>query len=155
MTSAASVADDVPTRIAASASPKAAWAFTALGVLGAVWVTGYLRTVIQRPVLVCPDAVHVRSGIQWSVRIPFDAIAQLEVGRVKSPAKEASDALRAVKFGTPNALLTLREPQRATGMYGKQRDVSVVALTLDDRAGFERAVNERLSARARAVAPAG
>lgn len=121
--------------------PSLAWWLAVPSAFGVLWLLGLTRAAVLRPVLTRNGTIHVRSSVQWRVDIPRDAIAKLETGRgVKAPAKGAPGALRAMPIAQPNVLVTLTHPLTASGMYGRRREVSVLALALDDPAAFRRAV---------------
>ena len=129
-------------------SPRAAWTLTIVSLLGVVWLVGFLRAAILRPILLTPTHLLVRMGLQWRLDIPLDAIARVEVGRVAQGATRDPDVLRAVRFGQPNVTLVLGTPLVAHGTHGRSRAVSRVLLTLDDREAFARALRGRVSATA-------
>jgi hypothetical protein len=123
-------------------APRAALAVLVLSAFGAVWILGFARAVQLRPIVLTGDELRVRSGLQWRLDIPRSAIARIEFGRVKAPGKRTPGYLRAA-LGAPNALVTLREPLRASGAYGMVRDVTGVGLVLDDVKGFQAAIERR------------
>lgn len=104
-----------------------------------VWLIGFARSVQLRPILVSANAMHVHTGVQWSLEIPRAAIAAIEFGRVRAPRKRTPGYLRAA-LGEPNVLIALTEPLRAHGPYGVTRDVSLVGLVVDDLAGVRAAL---------------
>jgi hypothetical protein len=127
-----------------TASPRAAWTLTIVSVIGVVWLMGYLRATILRPVLLSETELFVRTGLQWKLDVPLTAIERVVIGRVPAPRKGEPGVLRAVPFGQPNVALSLATPMRAKGAYGTERVVTRVVLTIDDRRGFEHALRERL-----------
>jgi hypothetical protein len=129
-------------------SPRAAWTLTIVSLLGVVWLVGFLRATILRPVLLTPTHLLVRTGLQWRMDIPLVAITRVEIGRVTTGATRSDGTFRAVRFGQPNVTLTLDREIQAIGAYGTGRRVSRVLLTLDDRRAFERALRERVNAAA-------
>jgi len=124
-------------------APAIATIVLALSIFGAVWLLGFVRAVILRPIYVTADAVAIRSGVQWSVDIPRRAIERVDIGRVAAPPKRTVNYLRAVPMGRPNVLIALREPMPARGAYGTARTVNTVSLVLDDPGAFQRALAPR------------
>ena len=116
----------------------------ALDLFAVVWLLGLARSVQLRPVVVTPDKIHVRNGMQWRIDIPRPAIAGIEFGKMPAPDKRAPGYLR-VAPGNPNAMITLQAPIRARGPYGLTREVTRVGLTIDDLAGFRQAVGPPLA----------
>lgn len=118
-------------------SPRAAWTLAAFSVLGIVWLLGFIRAIVLRPVLVDADGVVVRAGVQWQLEIPRGMIERVDTGRtVKAPSKRAAGHLQGTPVAQPNVLITLREPLEARGLYGRRRMVRTVSLSLDDAAAF-------------------
>lgn len=123
-------------------SPRAAWTLTIVSVIGVLWLVGFLRAAILRPVLLSDTHLYVRTGLQWRLDVPLAEIAHVAIGRVP-PSPHEPGTLRAVRFGQPNVSLSLRQPVVARGAYGTERSVTRVLLTLDDRRAFEGALRER------------
>jgi hypothetical protein len=122
-------------------SPRLAWALAAVSALGIVWLLGFIRALVLRPVLVSPQRVVVRAGVQWQLEIPRAAIERIEAGRVlRAPSKRAPGHLQGTPVAQPNVMITLREPLEAHGLYGRRKLVRTVSLSLDDPAGFARLI---------------
>jgi hypothetical protein len=122
-------------------SARAAWVLTALSVFGVVWLVGFTRAIVQRPVLVHAGGVTVRSGAAWTLDVPAPAIARLDTGRVTVPPRGAEGHLRVGGSGRATALITLHEPLIAVGAYGRLRPVRTVSITIDEPAAFADAVH--------------
>lgn len=111
----------------------------ALGLFASIWLLGFARAVQMRPIILLPDRLLVRVGVQWQVDVPLADIARLETGRgVAYPRKRSPGHLRAGPQS--NALITLHHPIRAHGPYGLTRNVRTIALSLDDLRAFESAI---------------
>lgn len=117
-------------------SPRAAWIASVPSALGVLWLVGFTRAIVLRPVLVEPGRVVARGGVQWTVELPLPLVARADTGRVRAPHRRAPEHLQLAGLGTPTALLTLREPVTARGAYGRERVVRTIALTVDDPADF-------------------
>jgi hypothetical protein len=117
-------------------SAAAAWTLTGLSVYGAIWLVGAARAFGLRPVLVEGNEVIARSGMLWTVRVPLELIADVQGG-------SAEYELKMPPASEPNLVLRLARPVTAHGIYGMTRRVSSVALALDDREGFTRALAQR------------
>jgi len=124
-------------------SPRLAWALSALSAISVVWLIGFIRSIVLRPVLVTAAGVTVRSGVQWNLDVPFAAVERVETGRVKTPDGRAPGYLRIGGAGVAGAVLHLREPLTAAGMYGRTKRVDTISITIDDPAGFAEALRER------------
>ena len=125
-------------------SAAAAWVLTALSGYGTVWLIALARAFVLRPVLVDDGELVVRGGMMWTVRVPLRAIAAIEPGGAKCD-------LRVPPASQPNVTLRLSEGVTARGMYGMTRRVASIALAVDDRDGFVRAVSGRDRFRATTV----
>ena len=124
-------------------SPRLAWGLSLASAFGVVWMIGFTRAIVLRPVLVTGQGVLVRSGVQWAVDLPFAALERVDTGRVQAPAGRVPDHLRVGGSGRATAMLHLREPMVATGIYGRRKPVRTISITLDDPAGFAEAVRAR------------
>lgn len=111
-------------------SVTAAWVLTCLSVYGALWLAAVARSFVLRPVLVTTDEIVLRAGLLWTVRIPFSSITTERPG--------ASCDLRVPILADPNVVLRLAEPAIARGLYGITRNVTRVAIALDDPSAFIR-----------------
>ena len=116
-------------------SAAAAWILTALSSYGAVWLIAMARAFVLRPVLVQGEEVVVRGGMMWTARVPIRAISAIECGAAKC-------ALRIPPASQPNVALRLTESVAAHGMYGITRQVTSIALAVDDRDGLVLALGE-------------
>ncbi len=114
-------------------STAGAWVLTALSGYGTVWLIAQARAFVLRPVLVEVEELVVRCGMMWTVRVPLRAIAAVEQGGAKCD-------LRVPPASQPNVTLRLSEEVAARGMYGVKRRVRSIALAVDDRDAFVRAV---------------
>jgi len=115
-------------------SVAAAWLLTALSVYGALWLTAIARSFVLRPVLMEDQFLVVRTGILWSARIPRGTI--VVAGSGVAPGKKPLT----YPLCAPNVTLHLSQPVAAHGLYGMRREVCTVALQLDDRDAFLRAL---------------
>ncbi len=128
-------------------SATAAWALTGLSVYGLVWLLGHFQAVRLRPVLLAPDALHVRIGLLWSVRVPYGDVASLGPAGAGAPPRRAPGYLHAVTLGPARLLVELREPVRVDGLYGYvKRDVRRIGLAVDDRERFRAELASRVDA---------
>ena len=115
-------------------SLAAAWILTALSAYGCVWLVALARSFALRPILVTPKELLLRSGMMWTLSVPRSALAALE------PAGAPCE-LRLPVAGEPNLVLRFHQPLLARGMYGITRPVTTLALALDDREAFQRALH--------------
>ncbi|MGH3688884.1 MAG: hypothetical protein ACRDT7_01895 [Microbacterium sp.] len=66
-----------------------------LGIWGLTWMVGLLCAMLLRPHAVAPDGIHVRSGLEIDVFVPWEQIASIAISRrvdqPKQPRVTASD----------------------------------------------------------------
>lgn len=118
-------------------SPTAAWVLTALGLYGLVWLLGHFQAVRLRPVLLAPDALYVRIGLLWTVRVPYADVVSLEPAGAAGSARHAPGYLHAVTLGPARLRVELREPADVDGICGYvKRDVRRIGLAVDDADRF-------------------
>jgi hypothetical protein len=118
-------------------SVAAAWVLTALSVYGMVWLVAIARSFVLRPVLVQAGELVARGGMMWTVRVPLAAICAVDPGA-------SQHDLKLPPASEPNVVLRLAKPVTAQGMYGMTRRVSILALAIDDRNGFVRALQHEI-----------
>jgi len=116
-------------------SVTAAWVLTGLSVYGMVWLIAAARAFVMLPVLVHAGELVARGGMIWTVRVPLETIRAVESGAGQCDLKLPLAA-------EPNVVLRLAGPVTAHGMYGMTRRISSLALAVDDRNGFARALHD-------------
>lgn len=119
----------------------AAWILTLLTVYGGLWVVGHWRATLRRPVTVDDDALTLRLGLLWDLRIPYDAIAA--VRRVPATEDRVQGAFYLVPAGRPSHCLELTSPHSAQGPYGLQKNVQRIAFFVDEGSRFDDELQQR------------
>lgn len=127
-------------------SPAAAWVMTALSGYGIVWIVGDWQAVRHRPVRIEDDALLLRIGLRWTVRVPFSQIEAVYPARSKPPARKTPGYLEAILLGKPTYLVVCKEPVVAQGLYGIRKRVTTIGFALDDTPAFEAALQARYAA---------
>lgn len=127
--------------------PLVAWAALVLHLYGLLVLVAHVRAVHLRPVLLTASGLLVlRTGFLWQLQVPLKNISHVDVlPEAPAPAAGLLNIARPL-LTPPNLLLTLAEPQAATGPYGGSRTVRQVALHLDCPANFRAAVTGPASA---------
>jgi hypothetical protein len=110
-------------------SAQAAWAATALGIYGVVWLLGDLRALQLRGVTVSGALLRIRIGLRREADVPLSSIVAIEPGA-------APGAERLAVLGAPTLTLRLREPVEVRSLFGKARRASALALQIDDPAAL-------------------
>ena len=113
-----------------------AWAATGLSAYALLWLVGLARSFRLRPTLIAQDSVCFRYGLIFQLQAPRALIAC-------SRRAVADDTQFAVPRKTePNHYIEFVREVTAEGLFGFQRQLTRVALTLDDQLAFERALSE-------------
>jgi len=73
-------------------SPSVAWAATALGIYGVVWLLGDLRALQLRGVTVSGGVLRIRIGLRREADVPLSSIAAIEQGAAAGPSAWRSSA---------------------------------------------------------------
>jgi hypothetical protein len=138
MLAAVSVIEAVLVHLAVARwSATAAWILSAMSLYGMVWLLAMARAIRLRPVLLHEGDLIAHSGMLWTVRVPLTAIVAVESGLAESDMKLPP----AVE---PNVTLRFAAPVTAEGMYGMTKRITSLGLAIDDRRGFERALQHEI-----------
>lgn len=118
------------------------WWVTALSIYGALWLVADALALRRGGLFIVGDTLELRLGVRWQARIPLADIS------VTAPAPEATD----VSILGANVGLALAHPVTLTGLFGRTRVATELALSVDDPTAFTAAVTR---ARPSDTAPAG
>lgn len=121
-------------------SHKVAWALTALGVYGVLWVVGDWRAVRACPVRLDGDMLRVRFGLRWRVDVPVARIVRIRPPTPEEKATKRGVDLRLTLPGAPMMVLELDRAAQAEGIYGLRRPVRTLGLGVDEPELFKEAV---------------
>lgn len=112
--------------LVAGRSPAAAWALTALGVYGALWLVADYRAAVLRPVLWDGAALWVRAGLRWQARVAGGQVARV------SRTPPAAGARSLAFLTAPNLWVECSAPVVLAGPYGLRREARRVGLFVDE-----------------------
>jgi len=118
-------------------APRAAWVHLAVNVYGLLWLVAAYQAARLRPVVVTEDTLLVRASLLWTAEVPRAAIASV-TDVVEAP--RGRGVLKAALGTTPVLLVTLSAPIEARGLMGLRRQVTRIALHVDDPAGLRAAL---------------
>lgn len=131
------VAETIPIHILVTRwSSTAAWVLTVLSLYSMFWFLADWRATRLRPHLLDEDALQIRTGLRWSVRVPRERIAALHT---KLPPG-AGHSLRAALPGGNPLWIELTEPVTAQGPYGIEKRARWISVSVDDPARFRQAL---------------
>lgn len=115
-----------------------AWGLSALSIYGLVFFVADLTAIFKRPIVVDGGQLYLRIGLRWRVLIPIRVIEQVE--EVKNWEGGEKDLLKASLMGQPDVVLHLREPVLVKGLYGITKQVTKIAIQLDEVEKFKKAL---------------
>lgn len=116
--------------LAAYVSPIVAWIATASSIYMALWFIGDVHALRHGGVKVLPRGLEIEVGVRWRGRVPWAQVSAIE------PVEAApATALDASVLGA-NTIVRLRAPVRFSGMFGRARDATEIALSIDERDAF-------------------
>jgi hypothetical protein len=99
-----------------------------------LWLLGDWRALAGRPIRLDGDTLRVRCGLRWSVDVPVAEIETVYHVRKTLPADRRT--LDASVLKNAQFLLTLRRPVVAEGPYGLRKEVTRVAVAVDEPERF-------------------
>lgn len=119
-------------------SPTAAWIHLALALYGVIWLVGDYRAMRYRPMRVQDGHISLRCGLRWQVDLTQ---AQIHAMIAPKRAIENRDDYLALTSATkPDLILALKTPETIDGPYGITRRAQYLGVSVDDPAGFQRAI---------------
>jgi len=122
--------------LAVFASPIAAWIATGASLYSLIWLAGYANAIRHGGVIVHAEELELRIGVRWRGRVVRSAIASIAACDVAP-----EDAVDASILGA-NTIVRFTHPVRIYGLFGRVRETTAIALSLDDRAAFQLALAE-------------
>ncbi len=117
-------------------SAVAAWALTILSFYAIVFFLADWRAARLHPILLDGEALRIRVGLRWRIRIPRGQIAA--VHKKRPPGSDPY--IRAALPGPVPLWIELTEPVTAQGPYGIERKARWISLTVDDPERFRQAL---------------
>ncbi len=112
-----------------------AWVVTAISLYGWLFLWADYRATLWRPVSIDAEAVHLRYGLVFDIKLPRSAVLRAEAIDARMPCARKPGRLRAQGMGRANVLLKLRPGTLVLLPWGEQA-VTEVALGIDDPQRF-------------------
>lgn len=122
-------------------SDTAAWVLTALSIYSLIWLIGDYQAVRLHPHVLSDQQLLIRTGLRWRIDVDWHNIAAVQ--RTPPHRSRRVDYVNAAVEGEPKLVLQLHEPVTARGLFGIQRRVRQIGLTVDDEATLRAALRER------------
>lgn len=124
------------------ASPAAAWALSAVTLLGMVQIAAIVRRVKHRPTLLTGDGLVIRSAKGFEVALPWDRIAAVEpIGF--GPAPSGDGVMRAALLAHSNVHVAAREAVTVKRL-GRLLSATSITLRVDELGELVAAARHRL-----------
>jgi hypothetical protein len=118
----------------------AAIILTGLSIYSLLWLIGDFHAIRLQPVLVTQDNIELRIGIRWKATILISSVASVDAG--SGPPRNTKGYVRASVLGA-RVVLSLNQPVTVKGLFGMQRIVSKIGLSVDDVDGFRDEILKR------------
>ncbi|HEY6924951.1 MAG TPA: hypothetical protein VI653_15860 [Steroidobacteraceae bacterium] len=126
-------------------SPAAAWALTGFEFYGVVWVIGLLRSVDRLPIVLDERGIHIRFGVIYALFVPYEAVQELQRGRLYSVDKTRKNFLNCAFINAPDCILKLRAARAVRLPYTLSRNVDEIGLMVDEPKEFLASLERRLA----------
>jgi hypothetical protein len=119
-------------------SETAAWVLTGGSLYLALWLIGDYRAMQLRPLRLEHNALLIRVGLRWTLRVPYEQIVGVERCTSVPSARDSAQGrcLNLAIGAEPEVLLRFSAPQTALGPFGMQRRADCVVLNVDQVAEF-------------------
>jgi hypothetical protein len=124
-------------------SSVAAWALTILNLYSLAWLIADYHAAWLHPIIFTGERLHIR-GQCWQIDIAWGDMARVEKGRPS--IKQKRDYINASMYGEPQFVLLLRQPVTAYGLFGMEKQVRRIGLTVDNAALFQSELSKRVQA---------
>ncbi len=104
---------------------------------------GFLKSIIYRPIEIKEGVLYLRHGIISELEVPLTDIVSVEQTQKDLSPELSIQKLSVLGSLEPhNLILTFSQPAALRKLYRNQRNVSAIALHLDDPTGFICALHE-------------
>ncbi|WP_437966275.1 hypothetical protein WMF04_42830 [Sorangium sp. So ce260] len=122
-----------------------AWLATVMSLYTLLWLCGDLHALRLDPTRLHDGegALLVRVGLRWRARIPYAALAAVELRTELDTTRPG--ALDASVIGGPTVVVTVAAPQIAWGPFGIRREFTRLGLSIDDAPSFREALLARIA----------
>ena len=120
-----------------------AWVIFGLSAYTALQFFAFARSLSKRPFEVSDQWLTLRYGILSEAQIPMDKIARVEISKERLEFKGMTRKLSPLgDLESHNMILTLKEPQMLSGLYGIKRQFEVLAFHADEPEQFKAAIEK-------------
>ncbi len=113
-------------------SPTAAWILSGLSLYTLLWLWGDYQLIRLHPLVLTPTTLHLRSGLRWRADVPRSAVQSLR----RASGRERNQLFSIALVGPPQHIVEFTQPITVTNLFGRQRQVTQLGLTIDDPAAL-------------------
>ncbi|UXI70025.1 hypothetical protein [Tahibacter amnicola] len=125
-------------------SSLAAWIFTGLSLYSLAFLFAHYRATQRCPISLDDRQLYLRYGMFLSEQAI--ALSQIEsITLHRGPVTRDSTQLRLCESGDPNVCIRLRSPQAVAGLFGRERQIEIIYLGVDQPHAFVNAVQTTLA----------
>ncbi|MHC0039747.1 hypothetical protein [Pseudoneobacillus sp. C159] len=114
------------------------WIHIALNIYGVLYLISDYRAIVQRPIFIKQEILHIKIGTRREISIPYDQIASITSGSNYEKHKRDKNVFKGllIEFDTPQFELNLKEPINIINFLGKNQAIQKVYLTVDEKGQF-------------------
>lgn len=111
-----------------------------LSIYSFIFLIGYVVAIYKRPTIIENNQLTLRIGFVWYAVINLDNIERVElVKRIDEEDKSILNVASAI-LTSPNILITLKEPIQLTWLYGIKKTSTKLAIFMDEKEKFIKAL---------------
>ncbi|WP_268123164.1 hypothetical protein [Roseivirga pacifica] len=111
-----------------SFSPILAWVLTGISIYSLFFIFGDRNALRHRPNSVETNGLKLKTGIRWSVFVPFDQVIRIEYREGDSSEEKF---VNLSPFGAGNVVITMKDPIEVNGIYGLKKTTDKLVLSID------------------------
>jgi len=127
-------------------NPIAAWILTGLSVYSAFQVFGFARALSKRPISLDEDTLTLRYGIMNETRIPYNTIESIELSTSDLEKNKLTRTLSPLgELESHNTVIHLKKKNALVGLYGSQKQFTILGLHVDEASKFKEELEKVLS----------
>ena len=124
-------------------SVLAAWILTISSIYALIYLIGNYRASIRRPIFVSDNSLILRSGILSECLIPYNIIEEILI--TSKSLAENEKHIKMNFLSSHNVVLRLKNNCESIHFYGIKKKARVITLFVDEKASFEKLLNERIT----------
>ncbi len=116
----------------------AAWIASILSIYTCIQVFGFMKSILKRPISIEGNKLYLRYGILSESTIDINTIKSVSIS---STDLEWNDEIKKLSplgdLESHNIVITLKQKNTLTGLYGTKKSYSTIAFFIDNKEGFK------------------